>query len=385
MDILFLPSWYESEEEPRSGIFFTEQALALKNENNRVVIAIVDILNFPYKCNAKKFRIIEEKRHGIDIYRIKVPSLMTGRFPSVFFKYYELFYIKLFEYIFSKGLRFDIMYAHSFWHAGYIGTILKKRYKIPLIVQEHRSMLISYEFSSKINKYLIKTVDDADAFYCVSEKLRSNIRQRGSKNSNIAILPNMVENQFAYSELNNTMFSYTFVGNLIDSKRVVQLVKCFDKISQNKKDIILYIAGEGPLRTELEIYIENHTYLKKKIKLLGLLSREEIRDLLKNTNVLVLPSTYETFGVVYIEALATGRPVIATKNGGANDIVNSENGILIDVDNDQQLCDAMNKIYEDYSSYDLVKISNDCIKKYSERAVIGQLTSKMKEILYDQQ
>ena len=351
MDILFLPSWYESEEEPRSGIFFTEQALALKNENNRVVIAIVDILNFPYKCNAKKFRIIEEKRHGIDIYRIKVPSLMTGRFPSVFFKYYELFYIKLFEYIFSKGLRFDIMYAHSFWHAGYIGTILKKRYKIPLIVQEHRSMLISYEFSSKINKYLIKTVDDADAFYCVSEKLRSNIRQRGSKNSNIAIL----------------------------------LVKCFDKISQNKKDIILYIAGEGPLRTELEIYIENHTYLKKKIKLLGLLSREEIRDLLKNTNVLVLPSTYETFGVVYIEALATGRPVIATKNGGANDIVNSENGILIDVDNDQQLCDAMNKIYEDYSSYDLVKISNDCIKKYSERAVIGQLTSKMKEILYDQQ
>lgn len=381
MNILFLPSWYESEDEPNSGTFFTEQALALKNENNNVVIAIVDIINYPYKCSGKKFKIIEEHRHGIDVYRIKVTSLMTGKIPSVFYKYYEFYYIKLYKYLLAKGLNFDIIYAHSFWHAGYIATLLKKKYGIPLIVQEHRSMLISGEFTNKVNKFLDKTVNNSDAFFSVSSELRNNIYKRTNTNTDIEILPNMVADIFEYSILENENFVYTFIGTLNNNKRILQLLRCFDRFYQNRKNIVLNIVGDGSLRKDIELYIQNSINLQKCTRMFGVLSRENTAELLKKTNVFVLTSAYETFGVVYIEAMAIGRPVIATKNGGANDLVNDSNGILIDVDNDEQLFEAMDRIYNNFSNYDLKKISNDCRKVYSQKVVMNTVLLKMRELV----
>lgn len=381
MNILFLPSWYESEEEPNSGSFFTEQALALKNENNNVVIALVDIINYPYKCSAKKFKIIEEHRHGIEVYRIKVPSLMTGKVPGVFFKYYKFFYIKLYKHLLAKGHNFDIIYAHSFWHAGYIGTFLKKKYGIPLIVQEHRSMLMSGEFSNKVNKYLEETVKNSDAFYSVSRNLKDNIYKRISINTGIEILPNMVGDIFKYSYLKNEHFVFTFIGSLDNRKRILQLLRCFDRFCQSRENVVMNIVGDGPLKNDIESYIHNNVILQKCTRMLGVLSREAIAELLKKTNVFALTSAYETFGVVYIEAMAIGRPVIATKNGGADDLVNDSNGILIDVDNDEQLLAAMDEMYEHYSNYHLEKISNDCRKIYSKEVVMNKVLLKMRELV----
>ena len=119
MNILFLPSWYESDSEKNAGVFFTEQAMALQKMGNNVTIAIVDILNYPYKSNKPGFKVFKETRHGMDVYRMNVPSYMTGHFPGVFFAYYAKYYRKLMKYMLAQGLSFDVMYAHSFWHAGY--------------------------------------------------------------------------------------------------------------------------------------------------------------------------------------------------------------------------------------------------------------------------
>ena len=129
------------------------------------------------------------------------------------------------KYMLAQGLNFDVMYAHSFWHAGYIATFLKKEFKLPLIVQEHRSMLITGEFSDKVNKYLKATVDNSDAFYCVSNKLRDNVYARTGLNNGIEILPNMVDDLFQYKQLNNNIFTYTFIGTLNENKRIIQLLK----------------------------------------------------------------------------------------------------------------------------------------------------------------
>ena len=377
MNILFLPSWYESDSEKNAGVFFTEQALALKNMGNKVTIAIVDILNYPYKSNKRKFKIFKEERHGIDVYRIIVPSYMTGHIPGVFFSYYARYYKKLMIYMLAQGLNFDVMYAHSFWHAGYIATLLKKEFKLPLIVQEHRSMLITGEFSNNVNKYIKLTVDNADAFYCVSNKLRDNVYARTGLNNGIEIIPNMVDDRFQYKQLNNDKFTYTFIGTLNENKRVIQLLKCFEKVRESNNNIVLKIAGNGPLLELVNETINCSEVLKDSVEVLGLLPREKVLDLLAETNVLVLPSAFETFGVVCIEAMAVGRPVICTRNGAA-DFVDDSNGILIDVDSDEQLIDAMRKIYQNYSDYNQQLISEKCVKAYSSTNVMSTVISEMK-------
>jgi len=379
MNILFLPSWYESDAEKNAGVFFTEQALALKKLGNNVTIAIVDILNFPYKSDKSKFKVFKEVRHGIDVYRIIVPSYMTGQIPGVFFSYYARYYKKLFKYLLAQGLSFDVMYAHSFWHAGYIATLLKKEFNLPLVVQEHRSMLITGEFSGKVNKYLKATVDNSDAFYCVSNKLRDNVYSRTGLRKGIEILPNMVDDLFQYKPLNNDKFTYTFIGTLNENKRIIQLLKCFEKVCEINNNVVLKIAGDGPQRDQVNVMINSSEVLKKTVRVLGLLPREMVLDLLAETNVLVLPSAFETFGVVCIEAMAVGRPVICTRNGSA-DFVDDSNGVLIDVDSDDQLIDAMRKLYQNYSKYDQQLISEKCVKAYSSTSVMSAVISEMNRL-----
>jgi len=376
MNILFLPSWYESDMEKNAGVFFTEQAMALQQMGNNVTIAIVDILNYPYKSDKPKFKIFKEERHGMDVYRIIVPSYMTGQLPKVFFSYYARYYKKLMKYMLSQGLKFDVMYAHSFWHAGYIATLLKKKYSIPLIVQEHRSMLITGEFSNKVNIFLKSTVENSDAFYCVSNKLRDNVYVRTGLSEGIEILPNMVDDLFQYKQLANDNFTYTFIGTLNENKRIIQLLKCFEKVCENNSSICLKVAGDGPQREQVNELISNSEVLRETVEVLGLLPREKVLNLLTETNVLVLPSAFETFGIVCIEAMAVGRPVICTKNGSA-DFVNDSNGILIDVDSDEQLTSAMEKVYRNYSDYDLKLISENCLKSYSAGVVMNKVMTTM--------
>ena len=95
----------------------------------------------------------------------------------------------------------------------------------------------------------------------------------------------------------------------------------------------------------------------------------------------VLASKYETFGVVYIEALASGKPVIGTYNGGAEDIINDSNGLLVKVDDINDLGNAMKKIIKNINIYNSEEIRNDCIEKYSKKKIIKDIINEYNNVL----
>ena len=315
MNILFFPAWYDSEELPGAGSFFVEQAKALTTAGHKVTVVLADILYYPYKAKTKRFCILEQNRDGIEVYRIKVPSYCTGQIPFLFFKYYQFFYKKLMHLLEKRGYKFDVIYAHSFWHAGYIATRYKKKYNIPLIVQEHRSLVMTGELKKSANKYLKQTVLQADAFFCVSKKLKESVIEKTNVKNKIDILPNMVDDIFTFKELpKKSEFIFAFIGTLDDNKRSYFLLKTFEKFLKTNDNTRLVIAGKGPLKDTIINYISNSEILKSHVDFLGFISRTQVVDLLTRSNAFILPSTYETFGVVYIEAMAIGRPVIATRN-----------------------------------------------------------------------
>ena len=110
--------------------------------------------------------------------------------------------------------------------------------------------------------------------------------------------------------------------------------------------------------------------IQKQVNFLGRISQEKVRDEMMKSNCFVLSSNFETFGVVLIEALACGLPLIATKCGGPEDIVNKQNGILINVENQLQLEDAMMTMYKNASEYDKEKLRGDVEEKFGKNAFI---------------
>jgi glycosyltransferase involved in cell wall biosynthesis len=119
-------------------------------------------------------------------------------------------------------------------------------------------------------------------------------------------------------------------ARLVPEKRIFDACRAFLSAAATIPDLRLAIAGDGPLKPTLQRWIAEHG--SSRIHLLGLLTWEEMLALYLESDLLLFPATREKFGMVVIEALAAGVPVIAyRKSGAARDLIrDGENGFLID-------------------------------------------------------
>lgn len=117
------------------------------------------------------------------------------------------------------------------------------------------------------------------------------------------------------------------------------------------------------------------------MKFLGYLTREQVLREMQECDAFILPSLHETFGVVIIEALACGKPVIATSCGGPEEIINNKNGILVPPSDAISLRDAMLNMIQEVNKYDAFQISEDCISHFGEAPVVRHLISVYERVL----
>jgi len=98
-----------------------------------------------------------------------------------------------------------------------------------------------------------------------------------------------------------------------------------------------------------------------------------VREALQQCDALVNSSVIETFGVTLIEAMACGKPVIATRSGGPEDIVKPENGLLVTKDDVPALAQAIIQMAQTYTRYDPQRIRESVTSRYSEAVYVQRL------------
>lgn len=138
----------------------------------------------------------------------------------------------------------------------------------------------------------------------------------------------------------DTVFIY--VGQLIERKGIRELIHAFTKVSSLYKNISLAIVGEGRLKEEIASFVRKHLGIK--IKLLGHLQYNKLPEAYALSDVLVLPSKEEVWGLVVNEALASGVPVLVSKFAGSSvDLVEKDNGEIIEEISEKGISDILNK------------------------------------------
>jgi glycosyltransferase involved in cell wall biosynthesis len=142
----------------------------------------------------------------------------------------------------------------------------------------------------------------------------------------------------------------------------------------------LYIIGDGSEREKLQNLIDENE-LQEKVILCGQKSADKVSKLLESSDCFVLTSRRETFGIVYIEAMAKGMPVIATKCGGPENFVNSGNGLLIPIDNIEATTNALDYMFIHAHNYDSARIKRDCYENFSEECISRKIIDVYKSIL----
>ena len=150
------------------------------------------------------------------------------------------------------------------------------------------------------------------------------------------------------------------------------LLKAWRRFINEYPDARLLIGGGGKAKQKAIEWAEKYG-LQSSVKFLGVLDRKQVVEQMQQCDCFVLPSRYETFGVVYIEAMACGKPVIAVKNGGPDDFIKDFNGVLIEPEQTEGLLTAMKKMINEQDSFDSNKIVSFVENKFSQRAVAQQL------------
>lgn len=374
MNILFITRGYPTKKYKTNGIFEFDQAKALVEQGHKVVYAAVDVRSIR---RWRKWGI--EKKHiaGIDVYAINIP---LGRVPQSILRKFGSIGLKILydRIIYDQGEP-DIIHAH-FTIPAYISSKLKNQTDIPLVITEHSSRVNKKNINQELFRVANEAYSNADSLIAVSPSLADRINKNFRKKS--TYIPNIVDlNIFKYEDkIKNNKFNFVSAGNLIDIKRMDLTIEAFYKAFGNNPKITLTIFGQGPQRKMLEVLIDKYK-LNSQVKLMGLCSREKIAEHFKKSDCFVLASQSETFGVAYIEALAMGVPVIATKCGGPEVFINERNGLMIEVNDKRQLSKAMKYMYNNIDKYDREGIAIDIKENFSPETVAKKIIEVYKEAM----
>lgn len=376
--ILILPSWYPSKLNNIRGSFFREQALALSNAGYQIGVITVDLRSLKHwKTIASETHGIEyENDMGINTLRFKT-MFWFPRMPRLISQLSLAGGIAAFEQYLIKFGKPDLVHVHSCLYMGLLAVHIKNKYGIDYILTEHSS---GY-FRGLYNNYQIditrKVLRNSSQLITVSSKMSDFLSKNIYNEKKWNVIPNIVDSVFFSRDIlsreEDKPFRYINVAFMNENKKQINLIKAFKLlIDQGIHDIELILVGDGEKRTELENYVSTNNI--KNIKFLGMVSRNNVASLMAESNCFLLSSEFETFGVVAIEALASGLPVISTRCGGPEDIVDHTNGLLVERNNIEKIMVAMRSVKDNYQSkYDRESIRAACFRQYSEKSVVEML------------
>jgi len=357
-----------------NGIFEFDQAKALGKTDCKVIYVSLDLRSIR---RWRRWGLQHFNKEGIDVFNINIPC---GRIPDYLLYKIGIYAFRyLYKMIKNEHGEPDIIHAH-FLNNGYIVANIIDEIKTRFIITEHLSDMHKKNISKCMLKYASYAYNKADVLLAVSPSLANNIKT--NLNVTAKYIPNIVDTTvfFPNTRSDHKGFRIVAVGGLIKEKNMDLLIEAFSIFTKENENTELTIFGEGPERGRLEQLIKVYK-LSEKVFLQGYCPRKEISEKMRESDLFVLVSQAETFGVAYIEALASGLPVIATKCGGPEGFINTNNGVLIPVNDKEALIEAFQFMYKNIHEYDGIKISGDIHELFSPAIIAHKLTEEYTQLM----
>jgi teichuronic acid biosynthesis glycosyltransferase TuaC len=362
MRILIIASYFPTPQQPTAGIWALEQAKALQSLNNEVVVVspkpkIPRILGLTKKLKCYSQTPEKKEISGITIYYPKCfyyPARFIRKSIYIFFPIFALIplwlgtkglFLKL-----NKNKQFDIIHCHHPLMEGWLALKLKRKLGLPFIVTEHSITAVKYSKKSFLRKRLYnKIVEKSDAIITVSNRIAQEMKVF-LNNREINIIRNGIdlkkidqEQPLRPKSLKNKKIILS-VGALSERKGQQYLIQAVYNLKKKIPNIRCFIIGSGKREKYLKKLVKRNN-LRKYVTFLGKLPHKEVLKYMSWCNIFALPSWDEPFATVYPEAMSYGKPIIACRGEGTDDIIkNGKNGMLVKKQNVNSLTKAIEKL-----------------------------------------
>ncbi|MFC2084426.1 glycosyltransferase [Bacteroidota bacterium] len=354
--VLIISHMYPSSYDEVYGSFVHYQVKELTKQGIEIkVVSPRPWAPFPINRMSKKWKAYSEIpqkqiRENIEIF---YPRYIE--FPRAYLDNYsgEFMYLavkSIINSIYNK-FKFDLIHAHTAYPDGYAAIRLKLKYNIPLIVTVHGLDVCScapykplIERSQILCKKIIEVFSTADKIVGVSSLVRNSIIRYYHDSQKVIYINNgiPIDKVKLKSTWNRGQrIKIISVGYLDKRKGHEFVIRSLTDLIKDGFKLEYTIVGDGENRKFLETLVEEFG-LKNIVSILGMKSQDEVFRSLSEADIFCLPSWDEALGVVYLEAMATGLPVIACKGQGIIDVIEDKyNGLLVEPKNLESVQSAL--------------------------------------------
>lgn len=348
MNILVVSSLYPNILEPALGIFVEQQVRELARLSPVRVIAPVVLrpgIHVP----------LEEVRHDIHIHhprRVVIPKIGRCFYGDLYYRG-----IRSAARAIKTTFDFDVILGYFAYPDGYAAMRLAWEHRKPLCVASLGSDIKVYARGFLRRRLTVRTLNAAQKVIAVSDELACSMKSLGVDTSRIVTLLNGVDKDLFHRQDRSAARKslgipddkpiILFVGNLKEVKGVLYLVEaCVRLMRENPGKYRAILVGDGEFRRRVEAEIIR-AKMQQYILLAGARKHSSIPQWINASNVVCLPSVSEGCPNIVLEALACGRPVVATRVGGIPELVTSdEYGFLVPPRDPQALADALRAALE---------------------------------------
>ncbi|MFB4167173.1 glycosyltransferase [Virgibacillus sp. JSM 102003] len=281
---------------------------------------------------------IKENLNDVDVVAVKDPRV--GRFFVI--KKYLFWLVQIMLILLLKGRKYDIVHAHYAFPSGLFGLVFKKIFGTKLVVTSHGGDIDKMSKKGPFIFNQTKTIlKNTDSIIAVGEELKEEIIEKfGIEQDKIKVM-NMGVNRDIFLPvdkdeakehlgIDREKFNLLYVGNYIEAKGLLELIEAYKNLKVTYPFLELNLIGsfkqESFRRKVMDKInideIEGITIHASK-------SQNEVAKWMAASDVFVLPSHIEGFGLVALEAMSTHTPVVGSDVGGLSYLLDNDAGILI--------------------------------------------------------
>ena len=288
----------------------------------------------------------------------------------------------------------DVFHAHD-WLVANAGIGLKHVFRKPLLATMHSTEIgrrngIHFDYERMIHETEAWLTYEAWRVICCSDYMVSHVRWAfGLPKDKLVMVPNGVDAE-AYAKIGNDDLGrfrgkfalpeekiVLFVGRLVHEKGVHVLVNAVPKVLE-KVNAKFIIVGNGYMKEQLSNIVKNMGFAHK-VMFTGFVDDETLKKLQKCADVSVVPSLFEPFGIVAIEAMAAKSPVVVSDTGGLSEIVeHNVTGVKVYADNPESLAWGITKVLTDDSYANWLR--NNAYKRIQEKYNWNKIAQQTKTI-----
>ena len=395
MRIIVVPSWFPSPQAPLSGIFFAEQTELLAKHAPSIEVHVFAVprrrFDVPLKRPIVAIEMLlgwwEAAKHAV---HAVTPNYVVHTFKTITWSdrvaHGGLLYEARRMARVARGIArqrgpIDLVHAHVSHPGGFVAAELAAILGVPLVVSEHMSPFPFDDMRDADGRPfpdVLLSLEAAARVTAVSRAHAASIAQWVGRP--IDVMPNFIdETRFAPgTRTPSEPFRFVSVGHLVPQKGFDVLLRALALCHARGERFHLSIVGKGYEEDDLRA-IARELGLEASVTWLGAPDRSSMPDIYRAADAFVLASRHESFGVVVIEALASGLPVVATRCGGPEEIVAPEVGEVAPAEDPAALADAMSRLAQ--RQFDHAAIRRYFESTYASSAVVPRLEQLYREVL----